>query len=84
VANKEEAGKKEVLGFLGIGLDAQDGHRRVTRSEHFVLLGGSSQTHERMQDTVIRFDEKLKGKGKTLRETEPDEALEILRDSLDD
>ena len=84
MANKEEAGKKEVLGFLGIGLDAQDGHRRVTRSEHFVLLGGSSQTHKRMQDTVIRFDEKLKGKGKTLRETEPDEALEILRDSLDD
>ncbi len=81
---REDETKPELVGFLGVGLDNDDGHKRLTRSEHFLIVGGSVETHERMQDTAIRFGEKLKDKGKTLRETEPEEALELLRDSLDD
>ena len=84
MAKREDGGKKEVLGFLGVGLDNQDEHKRVTRSEHFLIVGGSAETHERMQDTAIRFDDKLKQKGKTLRDTEPEEVLDILRDAIDD
>ena len=69
---------------MGVGLDNADGHSRLTRTTHFLIVGGSEATHERMQDTAIRFDEKLKDKGKTLRETEPEEALDLLRESLDD
>jgi hypothetical protein len=80
---KKDRNKSEVIGFLGVGLDNQDGHQRVTRSEHFVLLGGSEETHEQMQDVVIKLGESLKRRGKSLPETEPDEAIDLLRDALD-
>lgn len=84
VAKKKRKSEPEVIGFLGVGLDNEDGHQRVTKSEHFILLGGSSETHERMQDTVIRFDESLKKKGKKLQETAAEEALDLLRDAMED
>ncbi len=83
VAKKKNASKREVLGFLGVGFDNDDEHKRLTRSEHFIIVGGSAETHERLQDTAIRFDANLKKKGKTLHETEPEEALDILRNALD-
>lgn len=73
--------ERRVVGFLGIGLDNKDGHQRLTRGEHFVLLGGSQETHERMQNGAIRFTEALKGRGKKLEETPLEEVLEIFRAS---
>ena len=70
----------EVVGFLGIGLDA-DGQRRVTKADHFLLVGGSAETHERMQETVIKFEEALDKIGKKLPEMSPDEAADLLRDA---
>jgi hypothetical protein len=76
---KKESNKdKRVVGFIGVGLDNRDGETRVTKSEYFVLLGGSEATHERMQDTAIRFTDELNKRGKTLHETEPDEVMELL------
>jgi hypothetical protein len=84
VAKKRAAKKKpEVVGFVGVGLDNQDGHHRITQSQHFLLVGGSAETHERMQDTAIRFDEALKDRGKTLKQTEPREALDLLFKAID-
>ena len=71
-----------LVGFLGVGLDNQDGHKRVTRSDHFVLLGGSAETHEHMQDTAARFEQALKRTGKPLRETPPEQAADLLRDAM--
>jgi hypothetical protein len=71
-----------VLGFFGVGLDG-DGHQRVTRSEHFLLVGGSAETHCHMQDTAIHFSEALERRGKSLQETSPEEALDLLRESLE-
>lgn len=79
----EDKEKPQILGFLGVGLDAEDGHTRLTRSEHFLLLGGSSETHERMQETAIRFNEALEKKGKSLQETSNDEAMDMLRESYE-
>jgi hypothetical protein len=81
VASDKDDGR--IVGFLGVGLDNQDGHQRITRSEHFLLLGGSAETHERMQDTAIRFGEALQKRGKTLAETSAPEALDLLRESLE-
>jgi hypothetical protein len=83
MAKKKKGSQPEVVGFLGVGLDNEDGHRRVTRSEEFLLLGGSADTHENMQETAIRFGEALRRKGKTLRETSADEALDLLRESME-
>jgi hypothetical protein len=83
VANRKEQQEQRIAGFLGVGLDNKDEHQRLTRSEHFVLVGGSAETHERMQDTAIRFGEALQKRGKTLEETSAEEAIDLLRDSLD-
>jgi hypothetical protein len=71
----------QVVGFLGVGFDGSDGHRRVTRTEEFLLLGGSSETHERMQETAIKFEEALEKRGKSLQEAEVEEIVDLLIES---
>jgi len=77
---KRSSRQSEVVGFLGIGLDS-DGHRRVTEAEHFILLGGSAETHERMQEAAAKFGEALDKTGKQLKDVSPQEAAEMLRDA---
>jgi len=72
---------QHVVGFLGVGLDGSDGHRRVTRTDDFVLVGGSSETHERMQETAIKFEEALEKRGKTLAEAEVAEVIDLLHEA---
>ena len=80
--SKKKDPDAQLVGFLAVGLDSRDEHRRVTSSEHFVLLGGSAETHERMQDTAMRFEEALKRTGKPLRETPPEQAFDMLREAM--
>lgn len=77
---KADAGLTSVI---GIGLDAADGHTRVTRTEEMVLVGGSAETHERMQETAVRFSEALEKRGKALREVPAREAVEMLREAIE-
>jgi hypothetical protein len=65
-------------GLLGIGLDNQDGHKRITTGEQFAIVGGSDETHGRMTETVIKTFEELKNRGKGLEEVEPKELAEII------
>jgi len=67
-APSASAGPTAPGGLLGLGLDGEDGHRRVTRGKEFLLVGGSAETHERMQDLVVRMNEKLKRRGKSFGE----------------
>jgi hypothetical protein len=83
VAKDNERDEREVLGFLGIGLDNKDGHKRITQSESFLLVGGSEETHEHMQDTAVRFEEALRKRGKRLRQTSPQEAADLLREAME-
>jgi len=80
VAHSSEP-QKRVLGIIGVGLDGKDGHHRITRGEEFFLVGGSQETHERLQDVVIHFTESLKSRGKRLRDAEPGEIIDLLRES---
>lgn len=83
---KKKAGKKSeprVGGIVAVGLDNQDDHRRITRTEEMLLLGGSAETHERMQETAIRFSEELEKCGKTLPEATVREAVEMLREAVE-
>ena len=66
--------------LLGLGLDDSDGHVRITSGPNFRLLGGSEPTHERMQETCMRFNEALRRRGMTLDEIGPEEARAILRE----
>ena len=75
--------KKEptVGGVLGVGLDGTDGRKRITRTPEMVLVGGSKDTHERMQEVAIRFGEALEKRGKTLPETTVREAIDLIREA---
>lgn len=66
--------------LLGIGLDAQDGHKRVTRGPNFALVGGSEETHDQMTEKAVKINEKLRARGKTLDEVSRDEFDEIAHD----
>jgi hypothetical protein len=77
-AAKKSAGKK--AGLLGVGLDNEDGHKRVTRGDNFVLLGGSQETHEQMQETAIKVNEKLDKRGKRLEDVSPQELRDIFEE----
>ena len=65
--------------LLGLGLDNEDGHKRVTTGEQFTLVGGSQDTHERMTETVVKTFEDLKQRGKRLETVEPTELADILK-----
>ncbi len=69
--------------LLGLGLDGDDGHTRLTRGDDFVLLGGSEETHAKMQETTAKLNEKLQKSGRTIADVPPRELGEILRESME-
>ncbi len=69
--------------MIGVGLDANDGEKRLTRGDNFTLVGGSDETHAAMQETAVKVNESLQKKGKTLDETSPEEFRDILFDVVD-
>ncbi len=83
MARKSIKKTAEVVGMLGIGLDNDDGHQRITKAEEILLVGGSQETHERMQDVAIRVAESLKDKGKRLQDASPQEVFDILAKAMD-
>jgi len=67
--------------LLGLGLDNEDGHKRLTSAEQFTIVGGSEETHGRMTETVVKTFETLKRRGKQLEKVEPRELAEIIAKS---
>lgn len=78
---RSRRGKRRAVktALLGLGLDGKDGHKRITRGENFLLLGGSQDTHEQMQDRAIKFNERLADHGKRIDELTPAELLDLAR-----
>ena len=64
--------------LFGVGLDGDDGHRRLTRAEKFSIVGGSEETHDRMTETLVKTFEDLSRKGRSLEETDKKELSELL------
>ena len=65
--------------LFGLGLDGTDGHKRITQSEKFSIIGGSKQTHDKMTETLIKTVEDLSIKGKSLEETSMEEVSDLIR-----
>lgn len=70
--------KKVVVGLLGIGLDNEDGHVRLTRGENFVVVGGSQATHEAMQKHALHINTSLEKQGKCLQDASIEEIIDLL------
>jgi hypothetical protein len=80
--SRPPAKKNPRRALLGLGLDNQDGHKRITRGEKFAIVGGSHETHDRLTETVVKTLEQLQRKGRELDEAEPRELADLLRKNL--
>ena len=70
--------QKKSAALLGLGLDNDDGHKRITSGEKFLIVGGSQQTHDVMTETVVKTFEELKRRSKRLETIDPRELDEII------
>lgn len=78
----KSGGRSQAL-LVGVGLDGKDEHVRITKGDNFRLVGGSEDTHERMTETVIRFNEKLEERGKPLEALERQEFIDLMHEASD-
>ena len=65
---------------LGLAFDAEDGHKRITRGNNFLLAGGSEETHGLMRDTIIKVNEQLDARGLELADVSADELRDLLNE----
>jgi hypothetical protein len=75
---KKTRKKAQLPALLGVGLDNDDGHKRITTAEDFAIVGGSAETHEKLTETAIKTFEELKHRGKKIRDVEFSELAEIV------
>ena len=75
--------RKDKSMLLGLGLDNKDGHKRLTQGENFLMVDGSEETHERMTETAIKFNEKLARRGKSLQDLSPEEFRDMMDEASD-
>lgn len=73
------AKKKRKAAMLGLGLDS-DGHKRLTKGDNFLLVGGTQETHEVMTEKAIKINEKLKSRGKQLETVSREEFDDIAHE----
>ena len=66
--------------LLGIGLDS-DGHVRATKGDDFFLLGGTEETHGRMQEHVEKFQATLGKMGTDLQRASNEQVREAAHES---
>ena len=70
--------------LLGVGLDNKDEEEtRLTKGENYLLVCGSKQTHELMQETAVRVNEQLEKKGKRLADLEPEEFRDVMAEAVE-
>ena len=72
--------RRKSAAMLGLGLDNDDGHTRLTRGKNFVLVGGSQQTHAVMQETAVKVNEHLDRRDKRLEDVSVGELRDICHE----
>jgi hypothetical protein len=78
--SRQPRSQKPQAALLGLGFDAQDGQKRITRGKNFLLAGGSQETHGMMQETAIKINERLDKAGKRLADVSVNELRDIVAD----
>lgn len=65
--------------LLGVGFDNEDGQKRITKAEEILIVGGSKDTHERMQEEAIRMNEEVARRGKPLSAMSERELSDVVQ-----
>ena len=81
MASNRRLPDRRVAGLLGLAFDAEDGHKRITRGNNFLLAGGSEETHVFMRETILKVNEQLDARGLELADVTPDQLRELLNDA---
>jgi len=68
---------------LGVAFDNADGHSRLTRGPDFLLAGGSQETHELMQEAVIKVNEKLGERGMRIGDASVEQLRDLFAETAD-
>ena len=63
--------------LIGLGLDAYDDQKRLTRSDQSLVFGGSAETHALLRETVLRMELELDRQGQQLSDLDPLELAEL-------
>ncbi len=54
----------------------------ITGNDKYTFkLSGSEETHDRMTETAVKFNEKLSKRGKSLQELSKDEFVELIHEA---
>lgn len=61
-----------------MGLDCEDGHKRITQAEDFSIVGGSKETHDCMTETLCKTFEDLKSSGKNINTVESSHLQDLI------
>jgi hypothetical protein len=70
--------RKRIIRLLGVGLDAEDGHIRVTQGKNYDVLMGSEESHEYIQQLIHKIENALKEKNLSLDDFTPNEFSEFV------
>ena len=71
--------RKKIIGLLGVGFDAEDGHIRITKGENHEILMGSEESHEYLQKLIEKIEAELKDRDLKLDELSPKEFSEFVK-----
>ena len=81
--NQSKPNENHDAALLGVGFDNHDEETRLTKGENYLLVGGSKQTHEIMQETAVKVNEQLEKKGKRLADLEPNEFRDVIAEAVE-
>jgi len=79
-ARRKGQGRRKKKMLLGLGLDGEEGEKRITTGKNFRLYGGKKETHEVMQEKAVKLNEHLDKRGKTLDDVGREEFDEIAQE----
>ena len=80
---KASGDQKKSAALLGLGLDNDDGHTRLTNGKNFLLVGGTEETHAVMQETAVKINEHLDKGGQRLEDVSAAQLRDICSDVND-
>lgn len=63
---------------MGVGFDAEDGHVRITKGEHYDVFMGSDESHEYIQQLIKKIEDELRKKGMRLDDLSPEEFYDFV------
>ncbi len=88
-SERNKGGKPKKSKFLGAVVKPEpteatpDEPTRVTRSDHFITVGGNSDEHARITEISVRVEEGLKRDEKQPHQLSPDEFVDRVSDAIE-